>query len=102
MPGARLRLAGKGIPQHLAAEARKAGAEPVGYVDDMASEFARASVLVVPLWVGAGARVKIIEALAARVPVVSTGLGAEGLGLVPGAHYLRADFPPRGCRLFRW
>jgi len=42
---------------------------------------AGAAMLVVPLWVGAGARLKIIEALAAKTPVVTTTLGAEGLGL---------------------
>ncbi len=91
--GVRLRLAGKGIPAELAAQARAAGADPVGYVDDMAVEFARAAALVVPLWVGAGARVKIIEALTAGVPVVSTAIGVEGLGLIPGIHHLEGETP---------
>ncbi len=93
VPGARLRLVGKGLDPELATIARQAGAEPVGYVDDIAPEFAAASAMVVPLWAGAGARVKIVEALAARVPVVSTTLGAEGLGLTPGVHDLEADTP---------
>jgi glycosyltransferase involved in cell wall biosynthesis len=90
-PGARLRLVGKAMPADLAESARRAGAEPVGYVEDMAVEFAAARALVVPLWAGAGARVKIVEALAAGVPVVSTPLGSEGLGLRPGVHDLEAD-----------
>jgi glycosyltransferase involved in cell wall biosynthesis len=57
----------------------------------MSEEFARASVFVVPVWVGAGVRVKITEALAARVPVVATRLAAEGLGLNPGEHYAASD-----------
>jgi glycosyltransferase involved in cell wall biosynthesis len=92
-PGARLRVVGKGLPAALAEAARGAGAEPVGYVEDAAPEFAAASALVVPLWTGAGTRVKIVEALAARVPVVSTALGAEGLGLEDGVHALLADEP---------
>jgi glycosyltransferase involved in cell wall biosynthesis len=91
--GVRLRLAGKGISADLAEQARAAGADPVGYVDDMAVEFARAAALVVPLWVGAGARVKIIEALTAGLPVVSTAIGVEGLGLIPGTHHLEAETP---------
>src|SRR5262249_3964028 len=54
---------------------------------------ARAHVLVVPLWAGAGVRVKIVEALAASLPVVSTPIGAEGLGLRAGEHYLEAAEP---------
>ncbi len=91
--GARLRVVGKALPARLAAAARRAGAEPVGYVESMAPEFARASVMVVPLWIGAGARVKIVEAMAARVPVVTTTLGAEGLGIEPATHALFADTP---------
>jgi glycosyltransferase involved in cell wall biosynthesis len=90
VPGARLRLVGRGIPTALADLARSAGAEPVGYVADLAGELARAWGLVVPLWYGAGARVKTVEAVAARVPVACTPLGVEGLGFVAGRHFLEA------------
>lgn len=93
VPGARLRLVGKLISPTLAEVARRAGAEVVGYVDDMAVEFARASVMVVPLWMGSGVRVKIVEALAARLPVASTALGVEGLGLEPGVHVAIGETP---------
>lgn len=79
VPDARLRLVGKGMSDSLVAFAREAGAEPVGYVADIAAEYAAASALVVPLWAGAGMRVKIVEAMAARLPVVATSLAAEGL-----------------------
>lgn len=93
VPGARLRLAGKHLPPDLATRAEHAGAEVVGYVPDMATEFAQASVMVVPLWMGSGVRVKIVEAMAARVPVVTTPIGAEGLDLSPGEHAEFADTP---------
>jgi glycosyltransferase involved in cell wall biosynthesis len=93
VPGVRLRIVGKSLPADLAGMARAAGAEPVGYVEDIAPEFSLASVMVVPLWVGAGARVKIVESLAAGLPVVSTPLGAEGLGLQSGRECLVADTP---------
>lgn len=51
----------------------------------------RASVLVVPLRIGGGTRLKIVEALALGTPVVSTTIGAQGLGLEHGRHLLLAD-----------
>jgi glycosyltransferase involved in cell wall biosynthesis len=62
-----------------------------GRVADMAEELARADVIVVPLRYGSGTRLKIIEAFAHRIPVVSTALGAEGLGAQDGVHLLVAE-----------
>ena len=67
--------------------------EPVRYAESIEEEFARATVFVVPLWVGAGVRVKIIEGMAARVPIVATRLATEGLGLAAGEHYAPGDTP---------
>ena len=92
-PGARLRIAGKKPPRILCEAANAAGAEIRADVASMPEEMARATVLVVPLWSGAGARVKIMEAAAARLPVVTTALGAEGLGLEAGRHYLEGATP---------
>ncbi|HEY6196752.1 MAG TPA: glycosyltransferase family 4 protein [Candidatus Eisenbacteria bacterium] len=90
---ATLRLVGKDLGGPLAAQARAAGAEPVGYVRAIEPEFAAASVLVVPLWVGAGMRVKIVEGMMAGVPVVATPLAAEGMRLEHGRHLLLAETP---------
>ena len=62
-----------------------------GYVPDVSAVLADAGVLLVPLRVGGGARTKILEALAAGMPVVSTAVGVEDLGLDDGRHYLRAE-----------
>jgi hypothetical protein len=51
----------------------------------------RASALVVPLQIGGGTRLKIVEALAMGAPVVSTTIGAQGLGLAHERHLLLAD-----------
>jgi polysaccharide biosynthesis protein PslH len=67
--------------------------EVVGPVDDALAELAHSKIAVVPLLSGSGTRVKIIEAWAAGVPVVSTTLGAEGLGAVDGTHVMLADSP---------
>jgi glycosyltransferase involved in cell wall biosynthesis len=65
----------------------------VGRVPDITSELARADLVAVPLRYGSGTRVKIIEAFAHRIPVVSTSLGAEGLGTADGVHLLIGDDP---------
>jgi polysaccharide biosynthesis protein PslH len=62
-----------------------------GPVADAVGELARARVAVVPLLAGSGTRLKILEAWAAGVPVVSTTLGAEGLPARHGEHLLLAD-----------
>jgi glycosyltransferase involved in cell wall biosynthesis len=92
-PRIRLRVAGKDQPAMLRDLAQEMGAESAPNVPSMGDEFARATALIVPLWIGAGARIKIIEALAASLPVVSTPEGAEGLGLTPGTHYIEGASP---------
>ncbi len=47
--------------------------------------------MAVPLRIGGGSRLKILEALAAGLPVVSTTVGAEGLEITHDAHYVAAD-----------
>jgi glycosyltransferase involved in cell wall biosynthesis len=53
----------------------------------------RAALMVVPLRIGGGTRLKIVEALALDTPIVSTRIGAEGLGLEHGRHLLLIDDP---------
>ena len=62
-------------------------------VPDVRSYYEKASVCVVPLRVGSGSRLKILEAFAMGRPVVSTTIGAEGLEVVPGRHLAIADSP---------
>jgi polysaccharide biosynthesis protein PslH len=64
-----------------------------GQVPDTGPYWEQARALVVPLRIGGGTRLKILEALARGVPVVSTSLGCEGLGLRPGEDLLVADEP---------
>ncbi len=91
-PDARLVLAGldpKRSIARLADPARHIDAR--GFVDDAVATTRAATVCAVPLRVGGGIRLKIIEALANERPVVTTTIGAEGLGLTPGEHALFAD-----------
>jgi glycosyltransferase involved in cell wall biosynthesis len=50
-------------------------------------------VLLVPLTLGGGSRLKVLEGFALRAPVVSTAKGVEGLDVTAGEHYLRAETP---------
>jgi glycosyltransferase involved in cell wall biosynthesis len=63
----------------------------IGPVDDAITEIARSKIAIVPLLSGSGTRFKILEAWAAARPVVSTAIGAEGLGARTGEHLLIAD-----------
>jgi glycosyltransferase involved in cell wall biosynthesis len=65
--------------------------EVAGAIDDAISELARSRVAVVPLLTGSGTRLKILEAWAAGLPVVSTTIGAEGLAMRDGENGLVAD-----------
>lgn len=62
-------------------------------VPDVLEYLRQASVSVVPLNVGGGTRLKILESIAAGIPVISTDIGIEGIELEPDMHYLRANTP---------
>jgi len=92
-PTLRWRLAGKnphGVARFTRGDPR---IEMAGPVEDAIAVLARAKVAVAPLLAGSGTRVKILEAWAAGVPVVSTRVGAEGLAARDGEHLLLADTP---------
>ncbi len=91
-PEAELRLVGRGLAAAHPARSTP-GVTVLEDVADVKPELWRATVAVVPVLWGAGTRVKIIEAFAHHVPVVSTTVGAEGLAVEPGRHLLIADTP---------
>jgi len=64
--------------------------EVTGAVEDLRPLYAEAVAAVVPLRVGGGTRLKILEAMAAGAPVISSPLGAEGLAVTPGRDILLA------------
>jgi glycosyltransferase involved in cell wall biosynthesis len=78
-------------PRMLQAAKRDPRILVTGAVPDIRPYLAAASVLVAPLFEGSGTRFKILEALAANVPVISTGKGAEGLQVKNGTHLLMAE-----------
>lgn len=93
-PEVRLRIVGRRCPPELAKRiAQCPGVDLVGEVADVRPHLARAAVVLVPLRVGGGSRIKILEALAVGKAVVSTTIGAEGLAAAHGVHLLLADSP---------
>jgi glycosyltransferase involved in cell wall biosynthesis len=89
-PNVRFRIVGPVEPGPVM-ELKKQGIEVLGFVDDVKAEIARAAVVVVPLRIGGGTRLKILEAMSMGRPVVSTKIGAEGLELEHDGDILLAD-----------
>jgi glycosyltransferase involved in cell wall biosynthesis len=93
-PGVRYDVVGARPPSALRAlAAQHAGVEVHGYVADVESFWRHSTALAVPLLSGGGVRVKILEAMAAGMPVISTTVGCEGLAVENGVHLLVADTP---------
>lgn len=90
-PAARFSIVGRDPVPPVRALADAPGVEVVGPVPDTRPHLERATVSVVPLRRGGGTRLKIVEALAAGLAVVSTHVGAEGLDLPPGAIAVNDD-----------
>jgi polysaccharide biosynthesis protein PslH len=65
----------------------------IGSVPDVREYLAKASVFVVPLFAGGGTRLKVLEAMSMRTPIVSTHIGIEGIDCMDGKHVLVATDP---------
>jgi glycosyltransferase involved in cell wall biosynthesis len=92
-PSVSLRITGRhdGVPVERLPLGQ--GVELTGYLDDVRPAVAQSWACVVPLCMGGGTRLKILEAMALGTPVVSTSKGAEGLEVTPGEDILIADKP---------
>jgi glycosyltransferase involved in cell wall biosynthesis len=84
-------IGGRPAPSLLALQGPRV--ELTGFVSDLRPHLAAATVVVVPLRLGGGTRLKIVEAMAMGKAVVSTTLGAEGIEAVPGHDLLIEDEP---------
>jgi glycosyltransferase involved in cell wall biosynthesis len=91
-PEARCKIIGGRPPPSLLALAGPR-VELTGFVSDLRPHLAAAAAVVVPLRVGGGTRLKIVEAMAMGKAIVSTTLGAEGIEAVPGRDLLVEDEP---------
>ena len=92
-PQAHLYVVGKSPHPRLAALDHDNSVTVTGYVADILPYFGGADVYVVPLRIGGGTRLKVLEAMSAGLPLVGTSLAVEGIDLVGGQHALLADTP---------
>jgi glycosyltransferase involved in cell wall biosynthesis len=97
LPNATINVVGSysGIESIVKQLSRQPGVRFTGYSTDLESMLRHAACLVVPLRLGGGTRIKIIEAWARGLPVVSTSIGCEGLGAVHLQTLFIADDPRR-------
>ena len=93
-PARRMTVIGRNPPAALLDVARRDDRVRVlGFVDDVRPHVRRAPIYLCPIRVGGGTRLKILDALAMSRALVSTAIGVEGLELLDGVHYLRAETP---------
>jgi glycosyltransferase involved in cell wall biosynthesis len=93
LPDARLSVAGARPPRWVLDTDGRDGVSVVGEVPDLAPLYRSHRLLAVPIRAGSGTRLKILEAMASGLPVVSTTIGAEGIEASPDRHLLVADEP---------
>jgi len=87
----RFTIAGAGPPAEIERLTASPGVEVTGFVESLEPVYARATVFVAPLRIAGGIAGKTLDALAAGCPVVTTTLGNDGIGAIPGQHLLVAD-----------
>ncbi|CDX26579.1 Glycosyl transferase family 2 [Mesorhizobium sp. ORS 3324] len=91
LPGARLVLAGRSPDPTIRTLSRLESVVLIENPDDVAPLLSAAHLCIVPLRIGGGTRIKILEAMASGVPVIATPLAAEGLDLTAGEDLLLSD-----------
>lgn len=92
VPHARLWIVGRKIPQEIVELSKtREDIEVTESIEDAREAYKSSSVMVTPIKGSGGTRLKILEALAAGLPVVSTSVGVAGLGLTNGKHALIKD-----------
>jgi polysaccharide biosynthesis protein PslH len=91
--GLRLLVIGRDPPERVLALERYPGVELLGYVENLGELFPRVLAGVVPVWRGAGVKLKTLTFMAAGVPLAATTVAMEGVDAVDGKHALVADDP---------
>ena len=98
IPRAHIVIVGQKPAPRILALKHQPGIEVTGWVADTRPYISDAAVYVVPLRMGSGTRLKVLEAMAMGKAIVSTARGVEGLALTPGTEALIADAPEEFAR----
>jgi glycosyltransferase involved in cell wall biosynthesis len=96
-PAATLHIVGRN-PQRALLKRASDRVTVAGSVEDVREHVQDAAAFVVPLLAGGGTRLRVLEAMAMRIPIVSTQMGVEGIQCTPGQHLLVADTPDNFAR----
>lgn len=93
-PEVKMTFVGTAPPKEIAEAAQRDGqVKATGFVDDIRPYIDEATVMVVPIRIGSGTRLKILDAMAMGKAIVSTSVGCEGLNVNDGKNILIADDP---------
>ena len=92
-PEIRLLLVGQSPPELARSVINSDRIDTPGYVDDARLYLRQGDIYIVPIRVGSGTRLKILDAFASGIPLVSTSIGCEGLEVVDREHLLIRDKP---------
>lgn len=98
VPNLKVLIVGHQPPSDIVALGQRPGITVTGSVPDIRPYLARSWVQAVPLRLGGGTRLKIVESMAAGLPVISTSVGAQGLDVRSGAQMSLADAPEEFVR----
>lgn len=107
LPEVTVRIAGSGLPSDAAGRPlapsswQVPNVEVVGFVPDLETLYRDSAAMIAPIAGGSGVRIKLLEALRAGMPVVTTRAGAAGLPLQHGVEVLIADDPAGFARAAR-
>ena len=94
LPDASLSIIGSNPPEKIKELAKsEPSVKLTGLVDDTRPHIAQGEIFIVPLRIGGGTRLKILEAMAMGRPIVSTAIGCEGLDAINRRHIMIADSP---------
>jgi len=95
LPNVRLTVVGKNPPKDFLRISEESNGHIVitGYVPELDPYFAASTIMVIPVRAGGGMRVRILEAFARAMPVVTTTVGLEGIEAEPGVDVMVADTP---------
>jgi polysaccharide biosynthesis protein PslH len=79
-------LAGTGVPTYSHSNIRS-----IGFIQDLSNALANVEIAIVPVLIGGGTRLKVLDYMAAGLPIVTTEKGAEGIEIVNGEHGIVVD-----------
>jgi glycosyltransferase involved in cell wall biosynthesis len=97
-PGIKFHIVGKCPPDKYKKIKNMPDVTFLGYVEDVRTHMSNSTLGIVPYRIASGIRLKILESMAMKLPLVSTSIGCEGLDVVDGEHILIADTP----KTFAW